>query len=106
MRTNNTFMAPYRIEVGRQDGVSPREIVGAIANESGLEGRHIGRINIMDAYSILDLPKNMSPEIQQHLRRVMVCGKRLDLKPTSESTNQQSFIKRPRRKHQESFVTE
>ncbi len=105
-RTNNTFMAPYRIEVGRQDGVSPREIVGAIANESGLEGRHIGRINIMDAYSILDLPKNMSPEIQQHLRRVMVCGKRLDLKPTSESTNQQSFIKRPRRKHQESFVTE
>jgi ATP-dependent RNA helicase DeaD len=69
----------YRIEVGRRDGVSPREIVGAIANEAGLDGRYIGRIQIRDDHSIVDLPEGMPKDIYRHLRRVVVCGKALDL---------------------------
>jgi ATP-dependent RNA helicase DeaD len=74
-------MAPYRIEVGRRDGVTPREIVGAIANEAGLDGRHIGRISIQDDHCTLDLPAGMPREIQQHLRKVRVCGQPLNLAP-------------------------
>jgi ATP-dependent RNA helicase DeaD len=103
-RPDATTMAPYRIEVGRQDGVSPREIVGAIANEAGLEGRYIGRINIRDDHSTLDLPKEMPIEIQQHLRHVVVCGKRLELKPAPEGSNQQDHTRRTRRK--QPFVSE
>lgn len=69
----------YRIEVGHRDGVAPREIVGAIANEAGLEGRFIGRINIEEDHSLVDLPEGMPREIFQHLRGVFVRGKRLNI---------------------------
>lgn len=96
-------MANYRIEVGRRDGVSPREIVGAIANEAGLEGKYIGRINIFDDYSVLDLPEDLSSETRQHLRQVFVCGKRLDLKRvTNDRTPTNGNAYKPvKRKHKE-----
>jgi ATP-dependent RNA helicase DeaD len=72
-------MVPYRIEVGRNDGVTPREIVGAIANEAGLEGRYIGRIDIRDDHCVVDLPEGMPKEIHRHLQTVFVCGKPLRL---------------------------
>jgi len=72
-------LVTYRIEVGHRDGVAPREIVGAIANEAGLEGRFIGRIAIEEDHSLVDLPDGMPREIFQHLRGVFVCGKRLNL---------------------------
>ncbi len=71
----------YRIEVGHQHGATPREIVGAIANEAGLEGRYIGRINIQDDHSIVDLPKGMPREIVNHLKRVFVRGQALRISP-------------------------
>jgi ATP-dependent RNA helicase DeaD len=78
-RDRDTGLVSYRIEVGRRDGVAPREIVGAIANEAGLEGRYIGRIDIEDDYSLVDLPEGMPREIFQHLRGVFVRGKRLNI---------------------------
>jgi len=62
----------YRIEVGREQGATPQNIVGAIANEAGVESRYIGRIEIFDDYSTVDLPDGMPAEIFQHLRRVRV----------------------------------
>ncbi len=78
-RDRDSGLVSYRIEVGRRDGVAPREIVGAIANESGIEGRFIGRIDIEDDYSLVDLPEGMPREIFQHLRGVFVRGKRLNI---------------------------
>jgi ATP-dependent RNA helicase DeaD len=74
-------LASYRIEVGRQDGVSPREIVGAIANEAGIEGRYIGRIAIRGDHSLVDLPAGLSRPLIQQLQRIHVCGKALQLRP-------------------------
>jgi ATP-dependent RNA helicase DeaD len=70
-------MVRHRIEVGHRDGVTPREIVGAIANESGLEGRFIGAIDIQDDYSTVDLPAGMPRELFGHLKRVYVRGRPL-----------------------------
>lgn len=70
-------LTSYRIEVGHQHGATPREIVGAIANESGLEGRYIGRIDIRDDHSMVDLPEGMPREIFNHLKRVYVRGQAL-----------------------------
>ncbi len=78
-RRDSVPMVNYRIEVGRRDGVTPREIVGAIANEGGLDGRHIGRIDIQDDHCTLDLPDGMPRELQAHLRKVRVCGRPLNL---------------------------
>ncbi|WP_434030241.1 DEAD/DEAH box helicase [[Pseudomonas] boreopolis] len=73
-------METYRIEVGHAHGVKPANIVGAIANEAGLESRYIGRIDIHDDYSILDLPAEMPREILQHLKKVWVSGQQLQMR--------------------------
>jgi ATP-dependent RNA helicase DeaD len=62
----------YRLEVGREHGATPQNIMGAIANEAGIEGRYIGRIEIYDDYSTVDLPDGMPREIFQHLKKVRV----------------------------------
>ena len=70
-------METFRVEVGHAHGVKPGNIVGAIANEAGLESRYIGRIDIHDDHSILDLPEGMPPEILAHLRKSWVVGQQL-----------------------------
>jgi ATP-dependent RNA helicase DeaD len=69
----------YRLEVGSQHEVTPREIVGAIANEAGLDGKMIGHIDINSDHSTVELPVGMPKEIFQHLRKVFIRGQRLNL---------------------------
>ena len=52
-------------------------LVGAIANESGLDGRQIGKITIFDDYSTVDLPQGMPPELMKRLQGVRVMQKEL-----------------------------
>jgi ATP-dependent RNA helicase DeaD len=70
-------MLAYRIEVGRTHAVTPSNIVAVIASEAGLEARHIGRIDIFDDHSVLDLPEGMPPDILSHLQTVAVAGRPL-----------------------------
>src|SRR5262245_29050556 len=58
----------YRIEVGREHGVQPGNIMGAIANEAGLEGKFIGRIVIREDHSFVDLPEGMPKEVFRALQ--------------------------------------
>ena len=72
-------MERYRVEVGHNDQVKPGNIVGAIANEGGLDSEHIGRINIFDDYSLVDLPEGMPKDIFQDLQKTRVAGKQIRL---------------------------
>ncbi|TAL84253.1 MAG: DEAD/DEAH box helicase [Rhodanobacter sp.] len=67
----------YRIEVGHEHGVKPGNIVGAIANEAGLDSQFIGRLSIRDHYSLIDLPDGMPAEIFEHLKKVWVVQQQL-----------------------------
>ncbi len=78
-------MRTYRIEVGYQHGAQPGHIVGAIANEADLESRYIGRIDIRDDYTLVDLPEGMPPELLEHLQQVRVASKPLRMKPASDA---------------------
>jgi ATP-dependent RNA helicase DeaD len=69
----------FRIEVGRDHGVQPGNIVGAIANEAGLDSQHIGYIEINADHSLVDLPKGMPREIFRDLKKVWICGRQLDI---------------------------
>ena len=70
-------METYRIEVGHMHGVKPANIVGAIANEAGLESRYIGRIDIQHDHTTLDLPEGMPREVLMHLKMVWGSGQQL-----------------------------
>jgi ATP-dependent RNA helicase DeaD len=69
----------YRIEVGLRHGVKPGNIVGAIANETGLDAKSIGKIDIRDEFSLLDLPAQMPGDVFRHLQTVYVAGRPLKL---------------------------
>lgn len=69
----------FRIDVGKVHGVKPGNIVGAIANEAGLQSRHITGLKIHEDHSTVRLPKNMSKEIVRDLTKAWVCGRQLNL---------------------------
>jgi len=72
-------MERYRLEVGHAHKVKPGNIVGAIANEADIDSKFIGRIEIFDDHSLVDLPEGMPKELLSQLRKVRVVGQRLNL---------------------------
>ena len=72
-------MERFRVEVGWRDRIKPGHLVGAIANETGLDGRQIGKITIFDDHSTVDLPQGMPPQLMQSLQRVRVMQKELQI---------------------------
>ncbi|MDX1837475.1 ATP-dependent RNA helicase [Legionella taurinensis] len=69
----------FRIDVGRIHGVKPGNIVGAIANEAGLQSKFISGLKIHDDHSTVRLPQNMPKEVFQDLNKAWVCGRQLKL---------------------------
>jgi ATP-dependent RNA helicase DeaD len=74
----------YRIAVGSIHGVKPGNIVGAIANEADIEGVHIGRVDIREDFSFVDLPGGMPKEIFAKLQKVRIAGRELRLTHVTE----------------------
>jgi ATP-dependent RNA helicase DeaD len=77
-------METFRIEVGSVHGIKPGNIVGAIANEADIEGVHIGRVDIREDHSYVDLPEGMPKEIFKQLQKVRVAGRELRISRVSE----------------------
>lgn len=69
----------FRIDVGLNHGVKAGNIVGAIANEAGLDSQYIGRIELFDDHSLVDLPVGMPDNIFHELKKAWVCGQRLNI---------------------------
>lgn len=69
----------FRLDVGKVHGVKPGNIVGAIANEAGLQSRHITGLKIHEDHSLVRLPKGMSKDVVRDLNKAWVCGRQLNL---------------------------
>ncbi|MDD4272820.1 MAG: DEAD/DEAH box helicase [Desulfobacter postgatei] len=72
-------MERYRIEVGHKHGLKPGDVVGAISNESGLESKFIGAINIDYDYSLVDLPFGMPKNIFNLLKMTWVKSQKMSI---------------------------
>ena len=83
-RSAGSLMETFRIEVGSVHGIKPGNIVGAIANESGIEGVHIGRVDIREDHSYVDLPEGMPKQIFKDLQKVRVVGRELRISRVDE----------------------
>jgi ATP-dependent RNA helicase DeaD len=68
----------YRLAAGRNHGVTPKDIVGAIANEAGIESRHIGQIDLFDDFSTVELPILPEDTIQL-LQKTRLRGRPMDI---------------------------
>jgi len=98
-------MERFRLEVGSANDVKPGNIVGAIANEAGIDSQYIGQIVIETDHSFIDLPEGMPKEIFNDLKKTRVCGVPLRLSKfkgdshgassTSELSKERPTKKRP-----------
>lgn len=98
-------MESYRIEVGRDHGVQPGHIVGAIAGETGMASKYIGRIKLFNEFSIVDLPENMPEAMITRLKTAWICKRQLNIsldnggRGNSQNTQnaQNTQVEEPRR---------
>ena len=90
-------MEMFRIEVGHEHEVQPGNIVGAIANEAGLDAEHIGHIDIRDNFSLIELPEGMPKAVFQDLKKTWVSGQALKISKMDSSEGESSPRKKPRK---------
>ncbi len=86
-------MVTFRLEVGKDHGVEAKHIVGAIANEAGVESAFIRNLKIEGDYSTVELPDGMPKAIAKHLHKTWVQGQQLKLRqltPKDRSSNSDS----------------
>ncbi|ABO22403.1 DEAD/DEAH box helicase [Shewanella loihica] len=92
-------MCRYVLDVGRDHGVGVGNIVGAVANEANIDSRYIGQIQLFDQITSIDLPEGMPKDVLQHLKKVRVCGKPLNIREAgSEIVNASDDNRAPRRR--------
>jgi len=97
-------MQRFRIEVGHNHKIKPGNIVGAIANEAGIDSKYIGRINISDNHSLVDLPSDIPKEVLKDLQKVRVGGQQLRIAVLGEGGERISHKphdKKPRSKNKD-----
>jgi ATP-dependent RNA helicase DeaD len=87
-------METFRIEVGHAHGVKPGNIVGAIANETGIDGDHIAKIKIEENYSTVELPAGMPKDLLQELKKVRIAGLPINISKVDEAAKKKDKAKK------------
>jgi ATP-dependent RNA helicase DeaD len=90
-------MEMFRIEVGHEHEVQPGNIVGAIANEAGVDAEHIGHIDIRDNFSLVELPEGMPNAVFHDLKKVWVSGQLLKITRVESPEKGAPARKKPRK---------
>ncbi len=88
---NDVDWQTYRLEVGKEHGARPGDIVGAIANEISLDSSYIGAINLHDKHSFVQLPKGIPADLFKQLK-----GVRVRRQPLAISTSDEAVVSQKR----------
>ncbi|MDE4908744.1 DEAD/DEAH box helicase [Methanogenium marinum] len=65
------------MNLGREDRIRPKDIVGAITGETGITGKEIGAINIFDTYSLLEVPQEKAKQVVEGMIGKSIGGTKL-----------------------------
>ena len=68
------------VGAGQRAGIRPKDLVGAIANESGLSGRDVGNIEITPNFSLVEVPRHAADEVIRALRGSTIKGRRATIR--------------------------
>ncbi len=79
-RSSSGEMAKVFIGAGRQAGIRPQDLVGAIANEAGVAGSLIGAIQITDKFSLVEVPEEVAQQVIKALGKATLRGKKVIVK--------------------------
>jgi len=73
-------MARLFVGAGRQAGIRPGDLVGAITGEAGVTSRSVGAIQIADKFSLVEVPENLADEIIAALKATTIRGKKIPVR--------------------------
>jgi ATP-dependent RNA helicase DeaD len=79
-RGSSGATAKLYVGLGRKAGIRPQDLVGAIANESGISGRDIGDIKVSDQFSIVEVPSGEMDNILKSMTNVSIRGKKANIR--------------------------
>ncbi|HVK43761.1 MAG TPA: DEAD/DEAH box helicase [Micropruina sp.] len=79
-------LSTYKIAVGKRHRITPRHIVGALANEGGLRREDFGHIDIRLDYSLIELPADLPQATWDALGSTRISGKLIELSPATGAT--------------------
>ena len=79
-RGPTTGMTRIQINVGRNAGIRPQDIVGAIAGEAGITGRDVGAIDITERFSLVEVPESVAADVLNALRSAKIRGKKIKVR--------------------------
>ncbi len=79
-------LSTYKIAVGKRHRVTPRHIVGALANEGGLRREDFGHIDIRLDFSLIELPAALPQQTWDALSDTRISGKLIELSPATGAT--------------------
>ncbi len=94
---NDIDWQTYRLEVGKDHGARPGDIVGAIANEISLDSSYIGSINLHEKHSFVQLPKGIPAASFKQLKSVRVRRQPLAISVSDEAVMSQRPARRSER---------
>ncbi len=80
-------MVRYRVEVGTEHGTEASNLVGAIANEAEIDSQYIGKIQLHEKHSFIDLPEGMPKQTFKHLKNTWVSQRKLNITVDDESNS-------------------
>ena len=72
------------INIGKKQRVRPGDILGAIAGESGMDGKLIGTIDMYDKYTFVEVPKEYGREVQEAMKNAKIKGKSINMEPANQ----------------------
>ncbi|WWP01841.1 MAG: DEAD/DEAH box helicase [Candidatus Dasytiphilus stammeri] len=97
----------YRIEVGRNDGVEVRHIVGAIANQGEIKSSYIGNIKLFAFHSTIELPKSMPGKLLQNFTRTRIFNKPINMQLLGDAHSLNSeYVNKKRHENSQRFNRE
>ena len=73
-------MARVYVGAGRESGIRPGDLVGAIANEAKVNSNVIGAIRIEERFSLVDVPEAMVKGIVEVLGRARIKGRKVQVR--------------------------
>jgi len=91
-------MERFRLEVGNEHEVKVNNIVGAIANEAGVDSQYIKNVTIHDNYSTVDLPMGMPNDLFKAMKKVWVSGQQLKISRMSDNSGASEKPKKKKEK--------
>jgi ATP-dependent RNA helicase DeaD len=87
-RPTNRGMAKVFFGIGRDSGVVPRDLVGAIANEAGIPGKDLGAIDLTDRFALVEVPHDLAGYVVEAMQGVRIRGRRVNVRPDRPPTGE------------------